>query len=131
MHAPPHARATPRHGPDTLPPPATPLAQTPLALLQRARQPGGLDDLLQRVLPKWQPWQPPRGVGQALQQGGVLVFDGESLAFSHYDRATGAHADIGGVVALVQGLVTASEAGAAACAAGGGSGAGASAQPAA
>jgi hypothetical protein len=92
-------------------------AQTPLALLKRFQSGSGLDDLRQRVLPRWQPWQPPK-LDQALQQGGVFVFDGDRVVFSHYDQATGAHADLSSVVGLVQGLVTASEAGAASCAAG-------------
>lgn len=101
--------------------------ETPLALLERARRPGGLDDLRERVLPRWQPWQPPRGFEQALQQGAVFVFDGDRVAFSHRDRATGAHADLDGVVALARDLVAKAEAGAAACASsgsGGGSGSG-------
>jgi hypothetical protein len=75
-----------------------------------------MDDLKNLVLPKWQPWQPPK-LDQALQQGGIFVFDGERVVFSHYDQATGAHADIGGVMGLVKGLVEGAEAGAAACAA--------------
>jgi hypothetical protein len=61
-------------------------------------------------------WQPPR-LDQALQQGGVYVFDGDRVAFSRNDEATGAHADLGGVVDLVAGLVARSEAGAERCAA--------------
>lgn len=95
--------------------------ETPLALLRRMQRPGGLDDLRDRVLPRWQPWQPPRGFNQALQQGGVFVFDGDELAYSHFDQATGAHADLDGVVALARDLVVKAEAGAAACAADGGS----------
>jgi len=91
--------------------------QTPLALFKRAQQPGGMDDLLNKVLPKWQPWQPPK-LDQALQQGGIFVFDGDKVVFSHYDQATGAHADLGGVMGLVKGLVESAEARGAACAAG-------------
>lgn len=89
---------------------------TPLSLLKRMTTPGGMDDLKDKVLPRWQPWQPPQ-LDQALQQGGIFVFDGESVAYSHYDQATGAHADLNGVLSLVQGIVARSEAGAAACAA--------------
>jgi hypothetical protein len=91
-------------------------AATPLSLLRRAGKPGGLDDLKERVLPRWQPWQPPK-LDQALQQGGVLVFDGARVAFAHRDQATGAHADLGDVVAVATRLAEESEANAAACAA--------------
>lgn len=33
-----------------------------------------------------------------LQQGGVFVFDGRELLFSHYDPSTGAHADLEDVI---------------------------------
>lgn len=62
----------------------------------------------------------PNATLQALQQGGIFLFDGDRVAFSHFDEATGAHADLAGVVALAQGLVASSEAGAAQCAASGG-----------
>ena len=58
------------------------------------------------ALPKWTDaqkrdgiWNPPGGTRQALQQGGMLVFHGAELAFSHADPATGAHADLGAVLA--------------------------------
>jgi hypothetical protein len=92
--------------------------QTPLSLLKRFQARGGMDDLRESVLPRWKPWQPPK-LDQALQQGGVFVFDGDRVAFTHYDQATGAHADLGGVMQLVGGLVRTSEAGADACAAAG------------
>jgi hypothetical protein len=93
--------------------------QTPLSLFKRMQRSGGMDDLRTLVLPRWQPWQPPK-LDQALQQGGIFVFDGERVAFSHYDQATGAHADLGAVLDLARGLVARSEAGAEACATGGG-----------
>lgn len=31
---------------------------------------------------------------QALQQGGVVVFQGQELLWAHYDPATAAHADL-------------------------------------
>ncbi|KAI8472676.1 MAG: seleno protein U [Monoraphidium minutum] len=99
--------------------------ETPMALLKRAQQPGGMDDL-RDILPRWKPWQPPK-LDQALQQGGVFVFDGDRVAFSHYDEATGSHTDLGGVVGLVQQLSARSEAGAEECgcaAPGGGAGSG-------
>lgn len=52
---------------------------------------------------------------QALQQGGIFVFEGDRVAYSHYDQATGAHADLDGVVSMVRGLAEAAAADAAAC----------------
>ena len=53
--APPPVQHT-RH---PLPNVAAHCAQTPLALLKRAQQPGGMADL-QDILPRWKPWQPPK-----------------------------------------------------------------------
>lgn len=59
---------------------------------------------------------PPRfQTRQALQQGGIFVFEGDRVAYSHYDQATGAHADLDGVLSMVRGLAEAAAAGAAAC----------------
>lgn len=41
---------------------------------------------------------------QALQQGGMFVFDGPRCVFSHFDQATGAHADLAEVLGLAQQL---------------------------
>jgi hypothetical protein len=41
---------------------------------------------------------------QALQQGGMFVFDGPRCVFSHFDQATGAHADLGEVLGIAQQL---------------------------
>jgi hypothetical protein len=95
------------------------IPQTPMALLKRAQKQGGMADL-RELLPRWKPWQPPK-LDQALQQGGIFVFDGDRVAYSHYDQATGAHADMGGVLDLLAGLVATSEASAEQCAAAGGS----------
>ena len=43
---------------------------------------------LQYVADGWQPWMTPKGFYQALQQGGLFVFQGEQLAFSHFDQAS-------------------------------------------
>lgn len=65
--------------------------QTPEAIWKRI-QAGKTDDL-QGVLKNWVPWNPPQ-LDQALQQGGVLVFEGEHLLLAHYDASTGSHADL-------------------------------------
>ncbi len=44
----------------------------------------------------------PRGVHQALQQGGLFVFEGEEVVYSHYDRATGDHGDVADILKLVE-----------------------------
>ena len=41
---------------------------------------------LQYVADGWEPWTTPKGLYQALQQGGMFVFQGERTAFSHYDQ---------------------------------------------
>lgn len=38
-------------------------------------------------------WLPPRQ-DQALNQGGMYIFEGQKVLFSHKDPATGAHADL-------------------------------------
>lgn len=37
--------------------------------------------------------------GQATQQGGVVVFDGQRCVLEHKDRATGAHIDLRALLA--------------------------------
>jgi hypothetical protein len=66
--------------------------QTPLAIARRAARPGGWGDLA-AMLRGWQPWQPPKGPVQALNQGGAYLFDGRECVWSHRDAATAAHAE--------------------------------------
>jgi hypothetical protein len=41
------------------------------------------------------PLRPPAPMHvQALQQGGVVIFEGERLIYAHYDPSIGAHADL-------------------------------------
>lgn len=90
------------------------IIQTAFSFLGRMRAPrgGGLADL-KDVLGRWKPWIPPKQ-DQALQQGGMFVFDGRKCVWRHYDQATGAHADLGEVLGEVKQLVVASAAAAAA-----------------
>lgn len=71
---------------------------TAFSFLKRIRR-GSLGDL-GTVLKTWVPWNPPK-LDQALQQGGMFVFDGEECIFTHYDRATGDHADYDEVLRIV------------------------------
>lgn len=77
--------------------------QTPLAIGRRAARSGGWDDL-RVVLDGWQPWQPPKGVKQALNQGGAFLFDGAECVWSHRDAATAAHAEPGDMLERALGL---------------------------
>lgn len=54
----------------------------------------GMNDLLD-VLGKWKDavYIPPKQ-SQALQQGGVFIFQGEDTAFAHYDAAVGTHLEV-------------------------------------
>lgn len=61
---------------------------TPVAIQSRLERDGAAD--LRALLPRWQPWNPPR-MDQALQQGGAFVFRGTECVLSHYDESTGAH----------------------------------------
>lgn len=70
---------------------------TPFSLLDRA-QSGQLTDLT-TALSKWKPWIPPK-LDQGLQQGGVLVFDGDKTLYERKDPATGAHAPLDVVLKL-------------------------------
>lgn len=69
---------------------------TPFAILDRFQK-DEAGDLLQ-ALGRWKPWIPPK-LEQGLQQGGVFVFKGSEMVYSHYDPSTGAHADLGTVLA--------------------------------
>lgn len=77
-------------------------AQTPFSFLTRMKKPGGLSDL-KDVLSRWKPWIPPKQ-DQAFQQGGIFVFDGTACVWSHYDQATGAHADLSEVLGVATNL---------------------------
>jgi hypothetical protein len=72
---------------------------TPYAILDRltSQKMGDLNGVLGR-------WKdafiiPPKQA-QALNQGGLFVFDGEDSAFVHYDASTGAHGDLDRAVAV-------------------------------
>lgn len=68
---------------------------TPLSIAARLKKDGASD--LLAATGRWKPWIPPQ-LEQGLQQGGMLVFEGPSLIWSHYDPSTGAHADLNQVV---------------------------------
>lgn len=70
---------------------------TPLSLGKRLVS-GNFGDL-KDVLSHWKPWQPPKS-NQALQQGGLYVFDGTRTLLAHKDVATGVHADFAEVIAV-------------------------------
>lgn len=62
----------------------------------------GRIETLKGVLKRWIQtplWHPPRQ-DQALQQGGVVIFDGSKMIWIWRDPATGAHADIKEVVSV-------------------------------
>ena len=72
---------------------------TPYAILDRltSRKMSDLNDVLGRwgdafIIPPKQ--------SQALHQGGLFVFDGDSSVFVHYDASTGAHGDLDRAVAV-------------------------------
>ena len=72
---------------------------TPYAILDRltSRKMSDLNDVLGRwgdafIIPPKQ--------SQALNQGGLFVFDGDSSVFVHYDASTGAHGDLDRAVAV-------------------------------
>ena len=69
---------------------------TPFSILARAQKDGAAD--LIKATSNWRPWLPPKS-DQGLQQGGVFVFEGQELVFSHYDPSTGAHAELEDVIA--------------------------------
>lgn len=72
---------------------------------KRRFEKGQLSDL-KDVMGRWKPWTPPR-TDQALQQGGMFVFDGNKCVWSHYDKGTGSHADLSEVLGKVGKLVEA------------------------
>ena len=67
-------------------------ARTAFAMKDRFESDGAAA-LRDDVLPRWQPWIPPK-LEQSLQQGGAFVFRGRVAVFEHYDEATGAHAQL-------------------------------------
>ena len=72
---------------------------TPYAILDRltSRKMGDLND----VLGKWgDAFIIPPKQKQALNQGGLFVFDGADSVFVHYDASTGAHGDLDRAVAV-------------------------------
>lgn len=73
---------------------------TPLSLVKRVTE-GKTEDLMD-MLNGWEPWMTPRGPHQALQQGGLFVFEGQEVIYSHYDKATADHGDIAGVLKLIE-----------------------------
>lgn len=64
---------------------------TPYALLDRIES-GKFGDLA-NALKRWKPWIPPK-LEQGLQQGGVIVFDGDTALYERADPSTGAHAPL-------------------------------------
>lgn len=67
---------------------------TPLAIGRRVAAGGGSS--LATALSKWKPYQPPRGTGQALHQGGAFTFrGGGACVWAQCDRATADHAEPG------------------------------------
>lgn len=77
-------------------------SETAFSFLGRMRKPGGMSDL-KDVLSRWKPWIPPKQ-DQAFQQGGMFIFDGELCVWSHFDQATGAHADFADILGVAQQL---------------------------
>jgi len=69
-------------------------SNTPKSIWKRI-QTGNLDDIknVMKVWTKQQLWIPPKPE-QAMQQGGVVIFQGKHLVFSHYDPSTGSHVDM-------------------------------------
>ncbi len=64
---------------------------TPFAMRDRFAKDGAKD--LAEIMPRWQPWIPPK-LEQSLQQGGAFVFRGTETVLEHYDEATGAHVEL-------------------------------------
>lgn len=73
---------------------------TPFAFLKRFTEQDGTKEL-NEVLSKWNEaiYLPPRQ-GQAFNQGGTFLFDGDQTIFAHYDEGTGDHSDIQQVIDL-------------------------------
>lgn len=73
--------------------------RTPLSIFGRVFRKDRGGDLVEATM-KWKPWIPPRGE-QALQQGGVLVFNGQECTFKHFDQSTGNHLDLQELIQMV------------------------------
>ena len=72
---------------------------TPYAILDRLTS-NKMGDL-NAVLGRWKDaFIIPPKQKQALNQGGLFVFDGDASAFVHYDASTGAHGDLDQAVAV-------------------------------
>jgi len=73
---------------------------TPFAIRDRLFKKDGMKELIQ-VLGKWSDafYIPPKS-DQVFNQGGTFIFKNEDTIFSHYDQATGAHADMDYVIQL-------------------------------
>ena len=69
---------------------------TPFAMKERFEKDGAKD--LAEFMPRWKPWLPPK-MEQSLQQGGAFVFRGREAVLQHYDESTGAHVDLGALLA--------------------------------
>ncbi|KAG2445201.1 hypothetical protein HYH02_008669 [Chlamydomonas schloesseri] len=70
---------------------------TPLAI-KRRMDTGNTADLME-ILPRWQPWLPPKN-DQGLQQGGMFLFNGDRTVLTHYDKATSDHADLAALLGV-------------------------------
>ena len=72
---------------------------TPYAILDRLTSNGMAD--LNDVLGRWgDAFIIPPKQSQALNQGGLFVFDGDDSVLVHYDASTGAHGDLDRAVAV-------------------------------
>ena len=71
---------------------------TPRAILARGLADDRAEDL-RAALARWRPWIPPK-LSQGLQQGGMIVFEGDRTLFAHADPSTGAHASLDEVLAV-------------------------------
>ena len=72
---------------------------TPYAILDRLTS-NKMGDL-NAVLGRWKDaFIIPPKQAQALNQGGLFVFDGDDSVFVHYDASTGAHGDLDRAVAV-------------------------------
>jgi len=84
----------------------TPGLDSYVAVLERLKRDGALD--LVRAFMRWKVWLPPpppedTGLGRfdlGMQQGGVLIFEGESLLFARADPSTASHANLEEVLAI-------------------------------
>lgn len=71
---------------------------TPLSMWERIKT-GNTQDIkdVMNVWTKGPLWVPPKQ-DQAFQQGGVVIYKGKELVWSHYDPATSSHADFNEVI---------------------------------